>query len=215
MSIKVEFGRNVHGKPDAMRAAVDSLAGQIAIAMVRVIRRRVQTDGRPAETPPPYSRRRGWYSISPRYAVQPAPTGEKNGRVRSDGAAIWASSADYHAAAAVKRGSYSVTGGMWDGLTAVLRSSSAAVAQFRGRSEGQRAIHSGPGKRAKGRKIPNALKASSVLRYAGIGLLELTEEEWDELGRAVSAWVAQGIDGACVADIAWSGSLDTSFLRGR
>ena len=206
--ILVEFSRKTHGKPDAMRDAVNSLAGQIAIALAREIHARVETGGAWSAKFPKYSARRHAYDISPRYPVQ--PSGGRSSE-RRDGVTVWASSADYHAAA--RRPPGNVSGGMWDGLSAVLTSATFARVMFRGRSEGQRpSPKRTKGGKPRGRMVNNALKAASVLQQTGFNVIDLTADERERVNDSVLAWIAKGLDEELIADVIWSKSLDASFL---
>jgi|GEM_PF-2771160 len=211
--IRVEFTRRTHGDERAMTEAINGLAPQVAATLARIIRRRVEDEGRPAQAAPSYRAVRSGYPVSPTYPVQPAPRADE-GKVGRSGAAMWASSETFHRAARVRRGSYSVSGGMWDGLTVQVATPTFARVFFRGRSQGQQVNwrSTKKGRVARGRRVSNALKASSVLRTTGVSLLSLTEGEFQELSAAATAWIARGVDAELWADAQWSSALDVSFF---
>jgi len=209
--IRVEFKRKIHGDAGAMKEAIEGLAPAIAAALARVVRRRVQAEGHPATSAPGYAHGKGGFILSPRYPVQPS-----GGQARKDGTTSWQHSAAFHTAARTRRGTYSVSGGMWDGLTVLIGGPLWARVMWLGRSEGQRPSpkRSKKGK-VRGLKISNALKAASILRTTGVAILDPTESEWNQLSLAVQAWVARGVDRALWAEMTWSKSLDMSFLERR
>lgn len=204
MSVKVEFSRNLNGRQGAMQDALDGLAGKIAVMLARVVRERGDTGGGWGA----YSTRRHAYDISPTYPVKPAG----GGKLRADGVQVWVSSAAYHAAAGGKLGN--VSGGMWNGLSAVISGRSSARVLFRGRSSGQRPnprrTKSG---KAKGLKVSNALKAYSVLRRTGFNVLDLTDDEREQVQQLVLEWVEAGIEDELLAGVVFPKSFDTSFLK--
>lgn len=205
-------------------AVLNSLAASIVGALGPALRARVQGRGDPAG-----QHAKSWdtghknVQISPRY---PGVAGK--GRDTRSGARGFEDSAAFHHAMGARLGAYSVSGGMWEGLTRIVVTPTIATLQFRGRSEGQDpntrgfrrrqlsyTIHQG-GKSiavtragrvgtARGLKVNNALKAATVLRQHGVNVLALTSQELEAISIGALSSIAKGI--GTQLQVEWSGGL--------
>lgn len=201
LGIKVEFGRAVAGDPGAVERTLLSTPTIAAIVMANAIRQRVEARAHPAE---PFARYdpSGIRLISPRY---PNVFG---GSLTRGGAFLFTSSVQFHALQGTRPGSFSVAGGMWDGYSAVASGPGRAKDAFRGRSEGQdpnfRNLKAG--KKARGLRVSNALKAASILKSLGINVLALTEDELEQLALGAMGRLQAAATAELVAHIKWVGA---------
>ncbi len=201
--MKVEVSKLAAGRGVTVATAGQQLAGAIATTLGPVQRKRVEDRGDLAGQAFPGYSQKGLVAVSPRYPV----TG---GHVGPSGARWFRSSQEMHAAAGKRPGSYSVSGGMWDGLSAVVETPTRSSILFRGRSEGQgpnffrsRAKGSKAGPRARGLKVNNALKAATILTMHKVNVLALSEGEFQSVGRASVYALALGASGDL--PIEWNG----------
>ncbi len=176
----------------AEKQLVNVIANRLAIA----IRTRVQQRGDLAGQQFP-----GWETRHPFYATSPRYPDRAHGRVGRSGAEFFPSSAEYHRQNATRPGTYSTTGGMWDGLSVVIQSATRATIQFRGRSEG--AAPNWRNKKVRPLKVNNALKAATILRQHGVNVLQLTRGELDAVTRASQAIMTASVGEVLPVD--WRG----------
>ena len=204
LDVKVEFPKAVHdaaaGKGARRRVGVDAmnvLLGRAATVMARKlalhIRHRVSVEGRTVQTPKPYPSARVVMRPSPktgkpirkyrkRFVAPGYPhRGEVWYETRYKAIQVYKSSKDLHHG--VKRGTYNVSGGMWDCLTVKANWYSALI-ELRGRSTGQSAGKQK--KRGFTRKAPNALKAATVRDKHDVNLLAMLPGEFRAIQGAVS-----------------------------
>ena len=179
--LKLTF-RSKSRKKRAQRSALGGahLAIGLGEGVGELADERVFERGQPVQDAPSYAG--GYALVSPRYPVVAA-----EGR-QTDSGAVFYPAGSLHRN--VKRGTYSVSGGLRRGRKVVRRGRDGASILFRGRSEGQQVVW-GPmradGTRvAKGRKVSNALKAATVLQAHGVNVLEWTDAE----RRAAAAAIA-------------------------
>lgn len=194
LSIKVEMPRRYVKHADALRSM--SIAEPTQAVVASAIKRRVADEGKPTTRPPPYAgvrfdrrdaTRDRPYLVASRYPVQSERQGET-------GVNIFDSSADFHAAAGAKPGTYVVQRqGMWSGLTVMVRNLREATIQFRGRSQGQAPQSGKGGFSARGLRVSNALKAWTVLDKHGVNVLANTAAELAAVCAAVNSTLARSI----------------------
>lgn len=197
LTVKVEAPRR-RRRPGAVSKTVGSVAVGTAQALAMHVSRRVIARGDTVQTPPKYPGQkrgsRGLVSrrfIARRYPIQP----NAEGQTVDTGVVFYPSSADFHAA--TRPGSYYVSGGMWEGLTIVPGRTAAAV-KFRGRSIGQ-----DPGKRGRGRKVSNALKAKTVLNAHGVNVLDLKDREYGDVRAGATDAVSMAVEAALGLKVTW------------
>jgi len=195
-NVKVEFPRDYDpgdeiGK-QRLRQWGPAMGAQAALATF--VRKRVRRRGETVQPFKGYSRK-GFRRVATGYPLPSAPSG-----FEESGAAIYGSSADFHAG--VVKGSFNVSGGMWRGLFIRVSGSSKATASFRGRSPGYSIAadkvvqNDKTGKvrlqkgRVKGRKESNALKAKSVLEKTEVSLLDMFRGERVALGDGINQSLA-------------------------
>lgn len=177
MGVRVEFpgGRSLarlQAKGGSLAELANSAATAIARATAAQIKeRRMRRGDGPEGAPYRYDTGRLRF-VSPRYPII------AEGKQAENGVIVYPSSAAMHRN--ITPGSFNVSGGMWAGLT-VRPLRRAARVQFRGRSEGQ-----DPGKRRRGLKVSNALKAGTVLRQCRVNVLALHRHELDAIARGVT-----------------------------
>lgn len=229
--IKLEVGKALRNDagPD-LEQVEKSLSAQIARYLGSGVRERVQQRGDLAgQQFPGYSNHYFPLYVSPDY-----PDNTKAFAVRrGSGARVYGPVVDpesgrrrmmggreYHALNRTLLGSYSPTGGMWSGLSAVISSFWRAEVAFRGRSAGRDPWASQNKTRryiARTTKVNNAFKAWTVVQAHGISLLSLKDEELELVAEAVGVSVADAIGRQL--DVRWTGAaprkedLDTLFGR--
>lgn len=209
--ITVKVSKATLADPAKMRAVAKPLA--LAQVMAEAVRHRVEDEGQPATAPKPYAthvvranqageggrgrivsrtatggKTRAGYSISTQYAAK-VGVGETR----------FASSADFHAKAGIKPGTYKATGEMWRGLQvrnfgagAVIEfggvslgsSSKATVAWKRDEGTGKRTVR----KNAKGvvvmrkpKNVRNWEKAGVVFKHSRVAVLQPTDQETQDM----------------------------------
>lgn len=182
--IKIEMPRPKPGRALPRQGAEHSAV----VGLARLIRqRRIRTARGPEGRAPQY--KGGRKVVSPRYPE--ARGGEVSER---SGARIFESSKAFHDAASAESGSGFVSGGMWDGLSLLVRSGTRSRLAFRGRSEGQdpnvKTYKSGKTK-AKGKKQSNALKAGTLLQSQGYNVIEPEDREVEGLSWAIAEVIRQ------------------------
>ena len=206
LEVKVEFPKAVHDAAAGEHGArgrklgtdaMKTLTGRGSVVMARKlaehIKRRVSVEGKTVQSPTPYP---GAHVVMKPSAKTGKPIRTYRSRFVSPGyphkgnvwyetrkkaIQVYRSSKDLHHG--VKRGTYNISGGMWDGLTVKANWYSATI-EFRGRSTGQ-----SPGKqKARGftRKVSNALKAATVRDKHGVNVLAVTAAEFRAIQGAVS-----------------------------
>lgn len=231
--IKLEVGKALRNDagPDLERVE-QSLSAQIARYLGSGVRERVQQRGDLAgQQFPGYSNHYFPLYVSPDY---PDNTKGSAWEVRrGSGARVYGPVVDaesgrrrmmggreYHALNRTLLGSYSPTGGMWSGLSAVISSFWRAEVAFRGRSAGRDPWASQNKTSryiARTTKVNNAFKAWTVVQAHGISLLSLKDEELELVAEAVGVSVADAIGRQL--DVRWTGAaprkedLDTLFGR--
>lgn len=177
-----------------------SIAGALGPAIRQRVQHRADTAGQPL---------RVWdtgyknFLVSPRY---PGVGGK--GRDHRTGARAFDDSQAFHAAMGARAGAYSVSGGMWSGLTRIVITPTLVELRFRGRSEGQSPNIRGGRRRsgtARGLLINNALKASTVLSQHGVNVLALSTVELEAISVGTLSSLAQGVGSAL--DVQWSGGI--------
>ncbi len=141
-------------------------------------------------------------------------------------------SAAFHSAAGTKPGTYNVNkgAGMWSGLSVQVLGDRKSRILFRGRSEGQgmqwgtytkgvkaegphwRILASGK-KRAKPRKVSNALKAATVWASHRISLLAPSQDEMNQIARAQVAIIQKrGLVSIAGYPVGWTEIPADKFL---
>lgn len=201
---KIEISRRAVRAGVTVESATEMLAPAVASMLGRSVRERVQRQGDLAGQAFPgwRQRRRRRYAVSPRY-----PDGVQ-GQAGPSGAEWFESRPAYHAARGTRPGTYTVTGGMWAGLSVVVEGRFRASLRFRGRSEGAdpNFTRSSRGKsagkiRVRPLKINNALKAATVLRSHGVNVLALSEAELERVAVMATSRVAGAVGSAL--GVAW------------
>lgn len=188
LEVRLETPKRLREDPEALARWERSAAIVMTRAVASQVRHRVEDLGQPAD---PYRGPDDSFKgvlVSPRY---PGVSGRKASR---SGAVAFATHAAMYSALGAKSGAFSPSGGMWDGLSVRRPKLTQGQASFRGRSEGQDPAfftYASGKKKARGRKVSNALKAWSVLQSTGINLLAITEAEFAAIESAVVAEVAQ------------------------
>lgn len=205
ITIQTEVGRKLRNRETGLPnvAAVEaSMAAQIARYLGGAIRARVQGTGDLAgQAWPGWSERGGKYT-STRYPDK--ATGKQLG----SGAEVFKNSLVYHRAAGSLPGSYSVTGGMWAGLSAVVQSTVRSLITFRGRSDGQdpRWLNG----KSRPIKVNNALKAWTVFEKHKVNVLRTTAQEMAAVTEAVTISIGAAVGREL--DVEWSGpTMDIDF----
>ena len=221
LDVKVEFPRAVHaaaagkhgeaGKAlgtKAMGVLMGRAATLVAHKLAKHIKHRVSVEGRTVQRPPAYPSERVYTVPSPKTGnairkyrkrfVSPAypHRGDVWYETRAKGIRVYKSSSNLHRG--TKRGTYSISGGMWEGLTVKANWYSAQIL-FRGRSLGQ-----SPGKQKKrgfSRKVSNALKAATVRDKHGVNLLGVMPGEFRAVQGAISNAVLVSASGALGAEV--------------
>lgn len=194
-----------------MQAVLGSLAaaivGPLGVAIRARVRDRADLAGQPVKS---WDTRYKNVLVSGRY-----PGASGKGQTTKSGAIRFHDSQTMHEALGARRGSYSVSGGMWDGLTRIVITPTLVTLQFRGRSEGQEArIKNG---KQRPLRVNNALKAATVLQQHGVNLLALNETELAAIGLGCISSIALGINN--VLEVEWQGqrisgdSVDTILRR--
>lgn len=209
IGVKLEIGRGF-GKELATRgldvAAVEELIPvSAAAALGEAIRKRVQERGDLAGQPVHgYNEQFKPFLVSAKYPDR--ATGDKHW----SGAERFRNSDEYHRQAGVKLGTFSVTGGMWSGLSRVVHSVKRTDLMFRGRSDGQRArVING---KSRPIKESNALKAWTVNVQSGVNLLALHDRELHALGEGCMLAMAAGVGN--MLPIIWSGTAPPKDIAG-
>jgi hypothetical protein len=205
MTLKVEVSKRVRESGAELRQIEQQLAPAIANALGEAIRERVQQRGDLAGQRFP-----GWdekvegedgirrgrsKAVSARYPDR------ASGRVGKSGAEFFDDSASYHRANGTRPGTYSTTGGMWSGLTAMVLTPTLVRLLFRGRSEGQDPRFVGG--KSRPLKVSNALKVWTVLEQHGVNVLALAETELAQIGVGIVHAVAGGV--AVTLPVTWDG----------
>lgn len=202
--VKIEYTRAAVKSGD-LQGAWDGSGGAVAHALAKAIKRRVQKRGDLAgQTPPPYASKNPRY-VSPRYPIS-------GGEITESGLRYFESSRELHAT--TRRGTYDVTGGMWDGFSQLVAPRGGSL-RFRGRSVGQefrtviRKLKSYRGGARQGRmsmaKISNALKAWVVLESHGVNLLMLSDRELAAIPAGLTAAMRRQLKSIGTAAIKWEG----------
>lgn len=197
-----------------------SIAGALGPAIRQRVQHRADTAGQPSKA---WDASYKNFLVSPRY---PGVGGK--GREHRSGARAFDDSQAFHAAMGARQGAYSVSGGMWEGLTRIVITPTLVELRFRGRSESQSpnirggrrqlinyTIHQGGMARAvarrakvgtaRGLRINNALKASTVLSQHGVNVLALSTVELEAISIGAVSSLAQGVGN--MLDVEWSGGV--------
>jgi hypothetical protein len=159
---------------------------EATIPLAAWIRDRVQQRGQVVGGVVPYSN-----NGAVRYTANQTYAAEGGGPVTARSSAAW------HAAAGKKAGTYTVTGGMWRGLSVVNTGTGDAQIRFIGSSMGKAGRSSGKsfGKKHKhaGKRIPvnvrNDAKAYSIWAQQGRNVIQPDDNEITAL-QAAAAWQA-------------------------
>ena len=186
LEVKLETPKRLRDDPDALRRWERSAAVVMTRAIAAQVRHRVQDRG---ETADPYTGPSDFKGklVSPRY-----PGAAAAGRPTRSGAIMFASHVVMYQRLGAKPGTFSPSGG-WAGLSVHSPSNVHGQASFRGRSEGQDPaffLYKSGKRKARGRKVSNALKMATVLRATGINPLSITEHEFEAVEAAALAEVA-------------------------
>lgn len=206
IGVKVEISRNAQKLGvTSTRRAESQIAVAIAQRLAAVQRERVQGRGDLAgQTFPGWDAKHKWYATAARYPDH------AQGKLGPSGAEFFPTSAAYHQMNGTRPGTYSTTGGMWDGLSVVVESPTRASIQFRGRSIGAspnwRTAKRGKKKGQKlsvGLKENNKLKAWTIAAKHGINVLALTDGEM----RAVAAATVEGLALGVQHDLSYVGHV--------
>jgi len=215
IGVKVEISRNAQKLGTVTTAHAESqIAVAIAQRLAAVQRERVQGRGDLAgQTFPGWDAKHKWYATAARYPDH------AQGKVGPSGAEFFPTSAAYHQMNGTRPGTYSTTGGMWDGLSVVVESPTRASIQFRGRSIGaspnwrsgrSQSLRTASGRlrrkdsrKSVGLKENNRLKAWTVQAKHGINVLAMTEGEM----RAVAAATVEGLALGVQHDLSYVGHV--------
>ena len=186
--VKIEYSKAALSDRRGLFQVWRKTGGAVARVLADVIKRRVKERGDVAgQNIPSYA------SDNLRYVNRDYPV--EGGRKSRSGLQYFRSSAEMHRS--TRKGSYDVTGGMWDGLSVVVSTGSSRVL-FRGRSVGQgfgKKAHKS-GERAGQRRAPkpsNALKAWTVFQEHGVSLLVLAERELAEINDGITATIQRSL----------------------
>lgn len=108
-------------------------------------------------------------------------TAIRGSSIQATGATMFLSSWAARHGVSSPESAFSLSGGMWSGLSVLQRGAHGASIQFRGRSTGQtpkwKTYKSDGSRRARTMKVSNALKAWTVLNSARVNILALTDED--------------------------------------
>lgn len=215
LDVKVELSKGMVASGATVEQALDQVVPATATALARAVRARVQDRGDLAGQAFP-----GWDDIveddkgvkrGRRKFTSAKYPDKARGKLVPSGAEMFDSSAAYHRANGTQRGTYSTTGGMWSGLSAVVWSRYKADVLFRGRSDGQDPrFVPGPdgGAVSKPLKVSNALKAWTVINKHRVNILALSERELVGIGAGVVQVTAGAI--AVEMPVEWGGTLPAS-----
>lgn len=191
-----KFGGDAKAVGASLAAAI---VGAVGSAIKRRVRERADLAGQSAPA---------WDTRFRGVLVAPGYPGASKGEQTRSGAWRFRDSETMHAELGTRRGSYSVSGGMWDGLSRIVITPTLCKLQFRGRSEGQQPSWRGPRKKGGARtagtvRINNALKVSSVLRAHGVNVLALSEDELGSIGLGCVTSFALGMGQSF--EVEWKG----------
>lgn len=181
LAIKIETPRSVGGDPNAIADLQRRAHVALTQAAVQSISDRVFRQGKPVDRPKQYSRKKRPLVVSPRY-----PFVNRGATQTVDGKVVYPGGSPQFRAG-IKLGTYLLSGGMRDGLRVVAgyRSSRGL---FRGRSEGQ-----DPGKRGRGKRVSNALKAKTVFATHGVNVMKVTNDEVESMAALLSDAVGKAV----------------------
>lgn len=190
------FGGDAKAVGASLAAAV---AGALGTALKRRVRDRADLAGQPSQS---------WDTRYRGTLVAPNYPGASKGQQTRSGAWLFRDSQAMHEALGARPGSYSVSGGMWAGLTRIVITPTLATLQFRGRSEGQQPSWRGSRRKGGARtagtvRINNALKVATVLRAHGVNVLALSESELGAVGLGTITSFALGIGSSF--EVEWRG----------
>jgi hypothetical protein len=214
LAFKLEISKRATSQGVTADTLTKSIVANGAAELAEAIRTRVQVRGdieSSGQRFPGYSPRRG------RKATAPGYPDRAHGKVGPSGAEWYPSAAEYHYMAnGTEPGTYSPTGGMWDGLASVIQSATRADIMFRGRSTGRdpnfkRRTQGRPKKGqarqtkvvARAMKINNALKAATILQQHGVNVLAPSQQEVGALTEGIISALAFGLGGQL--PIEWQG----------
>jgi len=192
IDVKVEMSKKLRDSGADVEQTMDELAPAISKALAVAIRGRVAERGDLAGQAFPGYDARGSYPVSGRYphgGMMPLIIAIKGKRPKAPDAKWFRNSVEFHQG--VVPGSYYVSGGMWSGLTVMVRTPTLVQLLFRGRSEGQdpRFING----QSRPLKVSNALKAWTVLTKHGVNVLQISEAELAAVGNGSVQAIASGI----------------------
>lgn len=209
LSVKLEFTKAARDDSGRVIAGiVRRTAGGVAWVLAREIKRRVKGRGDVAGQRVPRYEGSKLRFVNAKYPKKPGGEETLSGLVK------YPSSAVMHRG--TKRGSYDVSGGMWEGLSAVIGATSSSV-KFRGRSLGQSFVTTGLTKKGKARSLffksgarkgerkavkpGNALKAAAIFRRHGVNILAPSQREIDAIADGVRITFARGIKNIGIAAV--------------
>ena len=172
-----------------------------------------QTRWRGYNTKPPKS----GFLTHPRYQ-------RKSSKRWPSGVSIWKTSNDFHSG--TRRGSFNVSGGMWEGLSITSNGKSKSKMQFRGKSPG----YSVTWKKKKGTqirktvngkkvvvgrredrtvisnaKVNNSLKAWSIFSQTKVRVIDYSLQETQALAEFWEIWLEESLNFAFNGGISWQG----------
>ena len=204
---KIEFFYNRNQDPSAAENKRLELtaASRMSRAVGKWVRKRVTQRGDTIQKFKGYSRNRHFY-VSPRYPLMPGARIIKGGK--NEGRTYYPSSYAFHQGMRVQ-GSFWVSGGMWRGLQ-VRPGKWTSSLVFRGRSEGQES-----GKRGRGKRVSNALKAATVRNKNKINLLDIYPREVKDIHHALQKAMARAFKKMFVFDVPDFVSAEGRLTGGR
>jgi len=226
----------------ATKGAVERtpFARGMASALAREVRARVATRGDTVQPFESFSTRgegSTYANGAPRlgFRVSPAYPAAAGGKPTRSGALAFSSSAAFHRSAGALAGRFNVTGGMWRGLGLLMRGENGAAIVFLGRSQGanpndatakqreRRGLGGAAGRKteaaisrrlARGRQIPNALKAASLRQSINVNVLSVKSEEVGSMSAAATELVRQGVDAELPIAVDWDRPSSLGGSRG-
>lgn len=206
ISVRVRYSRAAQANPDLIAKLRQPMI--LGEAMAKVVSARVKRRGDLATSAKPYAGapKKGAYWVSDDYARS---LGLQESRFRS--------SAEFHQRAKTKPGTFSVSGGMWQGLQVRNFGSAGVVIDFAGSSLGSArlSVKTKTGRtRTKPVKVRNQDKAATVFRQSGVNVIQPKSSEQEACGAAVCRW-SQNMVGKILGGNAgaFSTSADQTMLR--
>lgn len=216
LGVKIEISRAAVSRGIDASVVERRLSAAVSHRLGPEIRERVQERADlGGQTFPGWSMRPRWLATAPGYPDR------AQGRPGPSGVEYYRPASIYHRMNGTHPGSYATTGGMWSGLSTVVKSERQSFTEFRGRSMGRDPSHlfrktkrsrksataarkasnkrRAPRKATRrekkaptGRQINNVLKAWTVLAKHKINVLALSRQEFEAVARIALYAMAMG-----------------------